>query len=603
MYDIAVLSVVLSIVVGGTAAAWLLTRHDRTSAAFVLGAFLLTLSVWTATHLGTLFAESLQWLLLFKQLSYVGVVTAPLAWFVFAIRYTDRSEWLSTPRLVLLLLVPVLTLLTVFTAQYHSLFYSSIGVETVDGRALLQTSGGPMHVVNVVYAYSLMLAGTGLLIVAALSDNRLYRYQSAVLLSSSTIPWLVNMLYHLDLKPFPWFDATPMAFIATGIPLAVIVVRTNLASFLPVAHERVFRSLDEPVLVVTPAGQILDTNDAAQRVLGGSTPLEGSHVEAILPPELLDGQTLRTDFDGHMELSLDWNGDSRGYLARRYDIEPDHGGTSRGSVVTMTDITEQNRREQELRQLSEQTKRKNEQLERIAEVISHDLAAPLSTAEKTLSLLRADLNDPNPHVQQSLVDLDTVHDRLRGFAEHLPRLARESIDVETTEVCDLATVAQAAWNTVDTADIELIVTDSRAVNADRQRLQQVFENLFRNTVEHGSPVTRTVSDKTPKTETHDRQTPMSHGGQKCPSHEQSGATAVRVGTAGGVVFVEDDGPGINPEQREAIFQYGMSTGDSSGFGLAIVRTIVEAHGWEIRVAEAESGGARFEITGVALAAE
>ena len=39
----------------------------------------------------------------------------------------------------------------------------------------------------------------------------------------------------------------------------------------------------------------------------------------------------------------------------------------------------------------------------------------------------------------------------------------------------------------------------------------------------------------------------------------------------------------------------MGTGDGRGFGLAIVRTIIEAHGWEIEVTESSSGGARFEI--------
>ena len=38
--------------------------------------------------------------------------------------------------------------------------------------------------------------------------------------------------------------------------------------------------------------------------------------------------------------------------------------------------------------------------------------------------------------------------------------------------------------------------------------------------------------------------------------------------------------------------------EGTGFGLAIVREIVETHGWGIRVTDSETGGARFEITGV-----
>jgi signal transduction histidine kinase len=48
-----------------------------------------------------------------------------------------------------------------------------------------------------------------------------------------------------------------------------------------------------------------------------------------------------------------------------------------------------------------------------------------------------------------------------------------------------------------------------------------------------------------------------------------------------------------------VFEQGYSTADDgTGFGLSIVREIVEAHGWEITVTEGANGGARFEIAGV-----
>jgi signal transduction histidine kinase len=92
----------------------------------------------------------------------------------------------------------------------------------------------------------------------------------------------------------------------------------------------------------------------------------------------------------------------------------------------------------------------------------------------------------------------------------------------------------------------------------------VFENLFRNAVEHaGDDVTITV------------------------------------GTLDGGFYVDDDGPGIPEDERDRVFEAGYSTGEAgTGFGLSIVRDVVEAHGWDIRVVEGADGGARFEITGV-----
>jgi|SRR6056297_1740290 len=79
------------------------------------------------------------------------------------------------------------------------------------------------------------------------------------------------------------------------------------------------------------------------------------------------------------------------------------------------------------------------------------------------------------------------------------------------------------------------------------------------------------------------------------------SVTVRVGMLDGSdrsgFYIEDDGAGIPAEDSEEIFEWGhTTTGDGTGFGLAIVAEIAEAHGWEIGVGESASGGARFEIT-------
>lgn len=104
------------------------------------------------------------------------------------------------------------------------------------------------------------------------------------------------------------------------------------------------------------------------------------------------------------------------------------------------------------------------------------------------------------------------------------------------------------------------------VRADPSRLQQLVENLVRNAVEHGGDdVTVTIG------ETDD----------------------------GDGFYIADDGTGIPETMRAQVFQNGFSTiADGTGFGLAIVKEIADAHGWTMEVTESQSGGARFEITGV-----
>jgi signal transduction histidine kinase len=72
-----------------------------------------------------------------------------------------------------------------------------------------------------------------------------------------------------------------------------------------------------------------------------------------------------------------------------------------------------------------------------------------------------------------------------------------------------------------------------------------------------------------------------------------------VGTTAGGFFVEDDGPGIAPGDREWVMESGKTTAaGGTGLGLAIVRKLAEVHGWEVTITESEDGGARFEFEGV-----
>jgi signal transduction histidine kinase len=148
--------------------------------------------------------------------------------------------------------------------------------------------------------------------------------------------------------------------------------------------------------------------------------------------------------------------------------------------------------------------------------------------------------------------------------EDLLTLAREGEQVGETEPVGLADVAKTSWQTVNTEQATLETDTTQAIQADRSRLQQLFENLYRNAVEHGG------DDVT-----------------------------VSVGVIDDGFYVADTGPGIPESDREEVFEAGYSTNeDGTGFGLRIVEQIADAHGWEIIVTESKGGGARFEITGV-----
>jgi PAS domain S-box-containing protein len=231
---------------------------------------------------------------------------------------------------------------------------------------------------------------------------------------------------------------------------------------------------------------------------------------------------------------------------------------------------------QDKRTLREQTREledKNERLEEFATLVSHDLRNPLNTL--TLSLDPAEQTGEPEHFDRAR----RAADRIDTLLEDLLALALQGKEIDDRELVPLDEAAETACQTVETDDGRLTVETTATIDADPTRLGEVLENLIRNGVEHGSTGSRTGGDD-----------PVEHG---TPPVE------ITVGDCPGGFYVADDGPGIPADRREEVFETGYSTADDgTGFGLAIVEEIVEAHGWEITVTESEAGGARFEITGV-----
>ncbi|EMA64903.1 sensor histidine kinase [Halorubrum kocurii] len=251
-------------------------------------------------------------------------------------------------------------------------------------------------------------------------------------------------------------------------------------------------------------------------------------------------------------------------------------------------------------QRRKQLEQQRERLEEFASVVSHDLRNPLSVAVGNIELAR------DFEGEEAAERLDRANDAL-GYMDDLISdllaLAREGRTVEETSTTDLRSVVDRAWRTVGAPEgVALVVDDPLpAVECDRSRLRQALENLFRNAVEHGAPDAVSVAPAERNAGgPADGIEPETFGGADARS-ETDPSLRVFVGRLPDGFYVADDGAGIDPSERDAVFDPGHSTDrDGTGFGLAIVDRIAEAHGWEASVTESRAGGARFEFTGVAL---
>lgn len=248
----------------------------------------------------------------------------------------------------------------------------------------------------------------------------------------------------------------------------------------------------------------------------------------------------------------DADGDLRWVVARGH-VECDDTGTPQTFPGILTDITERKRYEHRLEE-------QNERLEEFASVVSHDLRNPLQVVEGHLELIQNDI--PQEHYDTITRALNRMDDMITGVLS----IARTDNPETATEPLEVNQLIHRCWENFDQSSATLTGTIDHVIEADEVRLRQIFENLFRNAIDHST-----------------------------------GDVTITVGELDDGFFIADNGPGIPEEHHDSVLDIGYSTDpEGTGFGLIIVEQAVIDHDWTLTITDSQSGGARFEITDVSI---
>ena len=219
----------------------------------------------------------------------------------------------------------------------------------------------------------------------------------------------------------------------------------------------------------------------------------------------------------------------------------------------------------------------NGELQRFAGTVSHDLRSPLATVRGMMALLRdgrVSGDDADQLLDRALRTVDRTIDLVDGLLAHAlsGRIVGDPVPVELDEV--VHEVRDSLSGDIEARQARVVLEGGPlpVVHGDRERLASVFQNLMTNALVH------VPGDRAPVITV--TRTPVIDGQFE--------------------VLVRDNGDGIPPEQRRSAletFERGENARPrpGAGLGLAICRRVVAAHGGELRLAEAPTGGLEARI--------
>ena len=241
------------------------------------------------------------------------------------------------------------------------------------------------------------------------------------------------------------------------------------------------------------------------------------------------------------------------------------------------EIARRKQAELERKQLLDDLAARNEELERLAYTISHDLKSPLYTIQGFTGFLEKDIEQGRADsalkdvvkVQQAAETMGRLLDDVLNLSKaHLAQESRASVALDDVVASAISLLSREIEERGVTIRVD---PDLPSVHAEPQRLTEVFQNLIAN-------ATKFMGD------------------QSQPLIE----VGARVQDNWVQCYVTDNGIGIEPEYQERVFQLFERLDTSTqgtGVGLSIVKQIIERHGGSIEIRSVgQESGTTFEFT-------
>lgn len=210
--------------------------------------------------------------ILWSKISYFGIATVPVLWFIFCAEFTQWVYWRDWKWKATLFIIPLIILLLTLTNELHNLIWVYISPVVTDSGFWLNYDHGAGFWVHAVYSYFLLLAGALLLFIFARKSSGIFRKQVAIIIVSAFIPWIGNALYLFDLNPWPGLDLTPLSFSITGLLIAWGLSSFQMFNLAPIARDALIERISDGIIVINKDTFVVDINPAACRMLGCSGP-------------------------------------------------------------------------------------------------------------------------------------------------------------------------------------------------------------------------------------------------------------------------------------------------------------------------------------------
>ncbi|MCF8453620.1 MAG: PAS domain S-box protein [Pedobacter sp.] len=537
------------------------------------GFMMLGIAIWALSYGLELSSTSLEQMLFWINVEYLGIAFIPAFWLLFLLKFTGKDKWLHPKYFYAFMLLPLITLLMVWTNTYHHLHYKSVSLDNSGPFPLLSLETGPWYIVHTIYFYTLLVWGVILLVNKYRKSDQVFRKQNLTILIAVFIPWVANVMYLFGYRPMGHIDSTPFAFVITMLFLSIGLVRFRLLDIIPIAREKVIEAMNEGLIVTDNQDRIVDLNQEIRKILKiEEKKIIGKRLELILPEQTELYDLIKARKGGQLQLKLV---NSELFLEASLTPLFENQHAYSGLIILVRDITERVEIENKVRLQSEQLLGMNKLKDRLFSIIAHDLRGPLINLNDIIKMLNEGMITEE-EFKSFVPQLSKNIGYTTGLLENLLFWSKSQLQGEVVKPVYFnlkeisVNILHLFENTIHEKDIliENNIQLSCKVYADKDMIQLVVRNLISNAVKFS---------------------------------KRGGSIKLTTRTEGNYtnLCVTDTGVGISEADQKKLFEQetfttrGTDNEQGTGLGLLLCKDFIEKNGGSIWVESEIGKGSKF----------
>ena len=469
----------------------LLLRREAL-ASRIFGVTMGVLSLWAFGYGMELMHSDLSDMMFWIRVEYIGVGFIPALWFLFCASYSGHDKYLTPRNASLVMVIPVITLLMVWTNDLHYLHYSRVEVDTDSGPfPMLDFTPGIWYWTHTVYFYILLVWGTYLLLQNFRKSDPLFKRQTLTVLIGALIPWAVNALYLAGYKPYSHLDLTPFVFTLTGLVIAYGLLQYRLFDMLPIARDKLIENLADGVIVTDGLDRIVFSNHTMQRILGIEDGLVGRKSTEVLKHFKNILSELESPNNNRFNVEYS-NGDRTCIFEVSNTRITDLRNIKTGNVMVFHDITEFQKNQRQL----EAAMLKAEESDRLKTSflanMSHEIRNPMNGIIGFAGFIKDPETTESDRIRYAeIIEKNAVH--LMGIINDIIDISKiesghDKIRNDTMSVSELMNdLSSFFYESARKKGLELnfasTVSESNDyIVTDPQKLRQILVNLINNAI-------------------------------------------------------------------------------------------------------------------------